>query len=151
MYWGKRSPLLLICPTRSRTGRLVSLALSMAEEKSLALSISRPLTSRIRLPGTIPEVAAVGTVYPLPLFGRRVSTTAYVEGAPIPGVSVKNPLVELRFVSPGYFEAAGLHLDAGRFVEESDTADSPAVVVVNESFVRLLCPPGEAVGRRTTG
>jgi len=101
--------------------------------------------------GTIPEVAAVGTVYPLPLFGRRVSTTAYVEGAPIPGVSAKNPLVELRFVSPGYFEAAGLHLEAGRFVEESDTADSPAVVVVNESFVRRLVPRGSPVGRRTTG
>ena len=101
--------------------------------------------------GSIPQVEAVGTVYPLPLFGRRVSTRSYVEGAPVPENEAQRPLVELRFVSPGYFEAAGLHLVAGRFVEESDTTDSPAVVVVNETFVRLLVPHGDPVSRRTTG
>ena len=101
--------------------------------------------------GSIPEVEAVGSVYPLPLFGRRISTRAYVEGAPAPGPDEQRPIVELRFVSPGYLEAAGLHLVAGRFFNESDTADSPAVVVVNESFVRQLVPHGEPIDRRTTG
>ena len=100
---------------------------------------------------SLPEVEAVGTVYPLPLFGRRISTYAYVEGAPGPGPDAERPLVELRFVSPGYFDAAGLHQVAGRFISESDTADSPSVVVVNESFVQQLVPQGGPVGRRTTG
>ncbi len=99
---------------------------------------------------TIPEVEAAGTVYPLPLFGRRVTTYARVEGAPIAESATTGPLVELRFTTPGYLEAVGLHLAAGRFIDDSDTADSPSVVVVNESFVRRLCPPGEVVGRRTT-
>ncbi len=101
--------------------------------------------------GSIPEVEAVGTVYPLPLFGRRISTYSYVEGAPTPGPNEQRPIVEMRFVSPGYLEAAGLHLLTGRFFDESDTADSPSVVVVNESFVRQLVPHGEPVDRRTTG
>jgi putative ABC transport system permease protein len=101
--------------------------------------------------GAIPEVEAVGTVYPLPLFGRRISTRSYVEGAPVPGPNEQRPIVEIRFVSPGYFEAAGLHLVDGRFFNDSDTADSPAVVVVNESFVSQLVPHGEPVDRRTTG
>jgi len=101
--------------------------------------------------GSIPEVEAVGSVYPLPLFGRRISTRAYVEGAPAPGPDEQSPIVEIRFVSPGYLEAAGLHLMTGRFFNESDTPDSPAVVVVNESFVRQLVPHGEPVDRRTTG
>ena len=100
---------------------------------------------------SIPEVEVAGTIYPLPLFGRRVSTYAFVEGGPVPGPDEQSPLVELRFVSPGYFAAAGLHLVSGRFVEDSDTADSPGVVVVNESFVRQLAPQGDPVGRRTTG
>jgi predicted permease len=100
---------------------------------------------------SIPGVQAAGTVYPLPLFGRRISTRAYVEGAPPPGPDSERPLVELRFVSPGYFEAAGLHLVAGRFIDRSDTADSPSVIVVNERFVQLLAPHGQPIGRRTTG
>jgi hypothetical protein len=54
-------------------------------------------------------------------------------------------------VSPGYLEAAGLELVAGRFFDGSDASGSPTVVVVNESFVRQLCPGMDPVGRRTTG
>lgn len=96
------------------------------------------------------EVEAVGSVYPLPLFGRRVTTSAWVEGAP-PEDKATRPLVELRFVSPGYLEAAGLTLVAGRFINDSDTAEAPSSVVVNEAFVRHLAPQGDAVGRRCSG
>jgi putative ABC transport system permease protein len=101
--------------------------------------------------GSTPGVEAVGSVYPLPLFGRRISTRSYVEGAPLPAPGEQRPIVEIRFVSPGYLEAAGLHLVAGRFFNESDTNDSPAVVVVNESFVNQLVLHGEPIDRRTTG
>ena len=100
---------------------------------------------------SISNVEAVGTIYPLPLFSRRISTRSYVEGAPPPGSDAQQPIVDLRFVSPGYLDAAGLQLEAGRFFEDYDTSQSPSVVVVNESFVRQLVPQGNPVGRRTTG
>jgi predicted permease len=132
--------------------RVMTAEISLTDERYAEESARRDFYRRaLEDIGSIPEVEAVGSVYPLPLFGRRISTRSYVDGAPFLGPDEQQPLVELRFVSPGYFEAAGLHLVAGRFLNESDTADSPAVVVVNESFVRQLVPHGEPVGRRTTG
>ncbi len=51
-------------------------------------------------------------------------------------------------VSPGYFKTLGIHLLAGRAFRESDTADSPKVVVVNESFARHYFGQRPAVGQR---
>jgi len=50
-------------------------------------------------------------------------------------------------VSPGYFTAAGTPLLAGRDVSFTDTAKTPAVAVVNQTFARRLFPSGDAVGR----
>jgi predicted permease len=43
-------------------------------------------------------------------------------------------------VSPGYFAAAGTPLLAGRDVSATDTAKTPAVAVVNQTFARRLFP-----------
>jgi putative ABC transport system permease protein len=53
-----------------------------------------------------------------------------------------------KIVSPGYFKALGLRLVAGRFLDERDTAGSPPVVVVNESFVKRYSPNESAIGKR---
>ena len=50
-------------------------------------------------------------------------------------------------VSPGYFAAAGTAMLAGRDVSFTDTAKTPAVAVVNQTFARRLFPSGDAVGR----
>jgi putative ABC transport system permease protein len=99
----------------------------------------------------IPGVAAVGTIYPLPLHGRQVTTSVDVEGVSRPGSLSLQPLVSLRFTGPGYFAAAGLGLVAGRFLDTSDTGDAPSVAVVNQTFVRELLPDGDPIGRRITG
>jgi putative ABC transport system permease protein len=52
-----------------------------------------------------------------------------------------------KIVSPGYFKALGLRLVAGRFLDERDTAGSPPVVVVNESFVKRYSPNESAIGK----
>jgi predicted permease len=50
-------------------------------------------------------------------------------------------------VSPGYFNAAGTRLLAGRDVSFTDTAKTPAVAVVNQEFVRRLFHSDQAIGR----
>jgi putative ABC transport system permease protein len=54
-------------------------------------------------------------------------------------------------VSRGYFKTLGIHLLSGRTFRESDTADSPKVVVVSESFARYYfgqrSPLGQRIGR----
>jgi predicted permease len=51
-------------------------------------------------------------------------------------------------VSPGYFKALGIHLLSGRSFRESDTVDSPKVVLVSESFAKHYFGNGSAVGHR---
>ncbi len=46
-------------------------------------------------------------------------------------------------VSPGYLEALGQQILRGRSISEQDTASSPNVAVVDESFVRQFFKPGE--------
>jgi predicted permease len=51
-------------------------------------------------------------------------------------------------VSPGYFKTLGIHLLSGRTFRESDTVNSPKVVVVSESFARHYFGQQSAVGHR---
>jgi putative ABC transport system permease protein len=53
-----------------------------------------------------------------------------------------------KIVSPKYFQALGLPLKAGRFLDKSDTVNSPPVVVVNESFVKRYFPKENPIGKR---
>ena len=54
--------------------------------------------------------------------------------------------VELRIVSPGYFEALDVELLDGRTLSERDALDAPGVAVVNEAFAREV--GGRVIGRR---
>src|SRR5262249_48515225 len=51
-------------------------------------------------------------------------------------------------VSSGYFPAMGLRLVAGRTLVDTDTADAPAVMVVNETLARQIWPGQDAIGKR---
>lgn len=50
-------------------------------------------------------------------------------------------------VGPGYFSATGMHLIAGREINQSDTANSPLVAVVNQTAARDYFD-GSALGKR---
>jgi predicted permease len=54
------------------------------------------------------------------------------------------------YVSPDYFATMGTKLVAGREFTEFDTADSPPVAVVNETFARRVLQPGQWIGQRFT-
>ncbi|MEM9292012.1 MAG: ADOP family duplicated permease [Acidobacteriota bacterium] len=53
-----------------------------------------------------------------------------------------------QYVSPGYFQTLGLDLVEGRVFRDSDTLDSPGVVVLSEALADLLWPDGGALGQR---
>jgi len=65
------------------------------------------------------------------------------ESRPEDQVSAQN-----RFVSPGYLDALGLHLESGRWISAADREGAPPVVVLSESLARRLFPAGDAIGRR---
>jgi len=52
-----------------------------------------------------------------------------------------------RIVVPGYFKTMGISLRMGRDLDETDTAESPRVVVISSSMARDLFPGVDPVGR----
>jgi predicted permease len=96
----------------------------------------------------LPGVESAGFASALPMEGFLGSAPIVIEGqVPPPGVF---PMTRgTKFVSPGFFEAMGTRLIAGREITWSDIEAGGRVVVVSESFARELAgEPAAAVGKR---
>ena len=95
------------------------------------------------LPGT---VEAGGIDYQ-PLSGVANDQAFEIEGRPV-AANAQGPDEEIRVVTPGWFEAMGVPLRAGRTPQQTDAADKTPIVVVNESFARKFWRGESALGRR---
>lgn len=94
-----------------------------------------------------PGVQAAGASNFLPLqVGWR--DPFEIEGQPPPARPEDAPQAQLHSASEGYFEAMGARLAQGRFFAATDGAESPGVVIVNETFARRHLTPGPVLGRR---
>jgi predicted permease len=58
--------------------------------------------------------------------------------------------IELRYVTPGYFEALGIPIRRGRGFTRADLPDSLPVIVINEALARRAFPGEDPVGLVTT-
>lgn len=89
-----------------------------------------------------PGITAAGTSDILPMgFNRRWDADI----AERPDVDV-SPFI--RLVSDGYLDAMGGTVVLGRDIDSRDGAESPLVVLVNQSFADFAWPDASAVGRR---
>jgi putative ABC transport system permease protein len=98
----------------------------------------------------IPGVQAAGAVNMLPLLNFGFNTSFGIVGRPPFPQQDRAPIIELRFVTPGYFEAMGMTVRSGRNVTATDTAASPQVVVINQTLVNQLWPDRNPIGDRLT-
>lgn len=71
----------------------------------------------------------------------------------VDGVTHSFDQVPLRenWVGPDYLRTLGVPILEGRDIQDSDTAASPRVVVVNETFVKKLLPNTNPLGHRVGG
>jgi predicted permease len=96
----------------------------------------------------LPGVTSVGFASALPMEGFLGTAPIVIEGQ-VPAPGVFPPVRGTKFVSPGYFEAMGTRLIAGREITWSDIEAGGRVVVISESFARELAgEPAAAVGKR---
>jgi hypothetical protein len=89
--------------------------------------------------GSLPGVSAVGLVDRVPLTtGDEPNTRVYRDEKTDlkPGEADATP-VQLT-ISPGYLDAAGTRLEAGRAFDWHDDAQAPSVAVVNQTLARVL-------------
>jgi putative ABC transport system permease protein len=94
----------------------------------------------------LPGVVSAAAVSWRPL-GQGSATRFSVPDRAAPAAG-NEPVADVRMVTPGLFRTLGIPLRAGRDFDESDGADRPAVVVVNESLAREFWPGQSALGRR---
>jgi putative ABC transport system permease protein len=105
----------------------------------LTLYVNQLLDAVRATPGV--QEAAIASALPLESWG---------DGMPLymAGSKERLPGSGFKIVTPGYFAALRLRLVAGRFLDARDTVSSPAVVVVNESFVKAYLHGESALGKQ---
>jgi predicted permease len=95
----------------------------------------------------LPGVVEVGLGSPMPLRRSGVYFDVKAEGKTLaPGEPVPN--AELRTANPGFLQAAGIPLVAGRSFESTDGPGSGLVVIVNRALADRFFPDEDPVGRR---
>jgi predicted permease len=97
---------------------------------------------------SIPGVTAAGTTSKVPFTGGLRGVPVYPPGTT--DFSLNNSvLAPYRLtISPGYFEAARTRLISGRDVSWHDTAQTPYVAIVNETFAQKMWGDTPAIGQR---
>ncbi len=125
---------------------LAEIDLSQVEQEGgVPLEKKKAMLEAVR---SIPGVAAAGTV-------NRAPFTGGLRGVPVfrPGTidfNLNNSVLApyILTISPGYLEAAGTRLLDGRDVSWYDTAETPAVALVNKAFARRMWGGTTAIGQR---
>lgn len=98
----------------------------------------------------LPGVRAAGFIQLLPLqnWGWSANSDSFaVRGRP--PVSPVFP-VQLRYITPGYLEALGIRLVAGRGFTAGDDRGAPPVVLINETLARRYFGNEDPVGHPTS-
>jgi putative ABC transport system permease protein len=146
---------------------LLAKSLWRLETTSPGLRPERVLTARVSLPGAsrrppaearafyaraldrlraLPGLEAVGAAQTLPFQGPSWQAGLKVEGHAVE--RSREPDVCWRVVSPDYLRTLGVPLLRGRSLAESDTAEAPAVALVNATLARRVFASEDPIGRR---
>jgi predicted permease len=112
-----------------------------ADDKAQAAFYER-LVSRVQ---AIPGVASAGVVNHLPLARNNINGGFYIQGRP-PFPPGEEPITELMLASPDYFRTLGVRLLKGRLLADTDRMGTPAVAVVNETFVKRYLGQTDPIG-----
>ena len=111
----------------------------VSREKRLAFATD--LVRRLR---ALPGVDGAGTGMAIPFSGG-----GYGEYFRRPGADARDAVTgRMDFVSPGYLEALGARLLAGRWLTDADNrAEGPRVAIISEETVRTFFPGRDAIGQ----
>jgi putative ABC transport system permease protein len=95
----------------------------------------------------LPGVRSAALSMSLPIDGSRWNSIFIVADKPIPP-RAELPNAAFTPVSSNYFGTMGIQLLKGRTFSEADMADSPHVIVINETLAHRLWPNEDPIGKR---
>ncbi len=99
--------------------------------------------------GQMPGVETAATTNWLPLNSDRNWAGVWPDTLAVRNEDTKVQS-DNRVVGPGYFQALGVPILAGRDFDWADRPETPKVMIVNDVFAREFFPDGKAVGHRVT-
>jgi putative ABC transport system permease protein len=99
----------------------------------------------LRRVSALPGVRHAAISAALPLSWKRI-TPVLAQGQPEVPLA-QRPFVDIEAISPGWFQTMQVPLSSGRAFTSGDQAQSPPVVVVNETFARHYWPNVNPVGQ----
>ena len=96
----------------------------------------------------LPGVESAGVIDDLPLSGGSHQPVA-VEGRPVVAMA-DQPEVDVRVISPGYVRAMRIPVLRGRDVNDRDTGDRPAAILISEAMAKRFWPNEDPLGQHVT-
>jgi putative ABC transport system permease protein len=111
--------------------------------KERRLDFSNELLKRVR---DLPRVDGAAMAAVVPLSGDGIGHDILIGETPPSDEDV--PAAAFNYVTSGYFDTLQTRLLAGRDFDEHDTAGSPNVAIVNETFARKFAKGGNPVGMK---
>jgi putative ABC transport system permease protein len=110
----------------------------------------------------LPGVARAAFAWGVPLTGNKWTGPITVQGQPDANKFADNAIVAERAVTPGYFEALGMRLVAGRDFRSTDNwnnwaqtnrdivalGDTPFVAIINETLARQRFGSADCIGKK---
>jgi putative ABC transport system permease protein len=96
-----------------------------------------------------PGVESAAAVTSLPFSGSRGNSSFTIDGRPVPADS-NGPSADRHQTSPGYFQAMGIPLLAGRDFSDTDDSTHPGVVIINETAAKQFWPDEDPIGKHLT-
>jgi putative ABC transport system permease protein len=131
-------------PPRQLLSVLVSLSSARYRDDAVARAYYDEALRRAR---AVPGVAAAAVADSLPPDRQGDADTFELEGKPLAPGQI-NPIVSDATVSPGYFEAMGIPLLAGRDFDAYDLPGSQQVAIVSRGFAQRFLPGENPLGKR---
>jgi putative ABC transport system permease protein len=105
---------------------------------------SRQLLERVR---ALPGVQTASLANYLPLGFMALSEPVTVDGRETPH-DARPPFAAAQIIGPDYFRAIGTPLVRGRDFTPQDSANAPAVAIINETMARRFWPNEDPIGKR---
>ena len=119
---------------------LMTARVSLTSRYSDGQTANRFVTAAVGRLRAIPGIQAAGATTQLPLSGAMLGSTFMPDRRDDP----RRLDADLRGITPGFLNATGIPLLAGRDFGPGDSAEAPGVAIVDEVFAHRLAPAGAA-------
>lgn len=133
-----------------RAERVLTMRVPLSDQYDTAEKINAFYGRLIEETGRLPGVVSAGTISLLPIQSWGYNGNFTIEGRP-PLPPGQQPFAEYRTVGGDYFGSLGIALVGGRGFTPRDTAEAPAVALINQAAVARYWGEEDPIGQRVGG